>query len=262
MKQQPQVDIGLLLIKLFWVSISVIIAILFWRFILQPMIKMLFNKSAYQEELLTSLRFLVTIAISYFIITEIIRPSQNLQVILISTACLGFALASRDLLRDIISGLGLLLSHRINKGDRININEISGELINLGLRTSVIKTQTGTMYIIPNHELTKNIIPQKSPDDLIESVDVLFYLPNKVDLIKVKEIAHRTASLSRFIYLNKPINLKLTNEYNDGESIIKLKLSAFVLNSQYKDQFISDTTESVLKELTEHGIIELVGIRN
>lgn len=261
MRQQPQVDIGLLLIKLFWISISIILSILFWRYLLQPLVKMLFNKSAYQEELVTALKFLVTIATAYLIVTEIIKPSRNLQMVLIGTVCLGFALAARDFLRDIVSGLGMLFSQRLKMGDRISINEISGELINLGLKTSVIQTNTGTMYIIPNNTLTQNVIPKKSPDDLIESVDVLFYLPNNVDLIKVKEIAHRTASLSRFIYLNKPINLKLTNEYHDGQSIIKLKLSAFVMNSEYADLFISDTTESVVKELIEHGLMEPIGNR-
>ena len=261
MRQQPQVDIGLLLIKLFWISISIIVSILFWRYLLQPLVKMVFNKSAYQEELVAALKFLVTIATAYLIVTEIIKPSRNLQMVLIGTVCLGFALAARDFLRDIVSGLGMLFSHRLKKGDRISINEISGELINLGLKTSVLQTHTGTMYIIPNNTLTQNVIPKKSPDDLIESVDVLFYLPNNVDLIKVKEIAHRTASLSRFIYLNKPINLKLTNEYHNGQSIINLKLSAFVLNSEYADQFISDTTESVLNELIEHGLMEPIGNR-
>jgi MscS family membrane protein len=258
MRQQPQVDIGLLVIKLFWISISIILSILFWRYLLQPFVKMVFNKSTYQEELVTALKFLVIIATAYLIISEIINPSQNLYLILIGTACLGFALAARDFLRDIVSGLGLLFSHRLKKGDLISINEISGELINLGLKTSVIKTQTGAVYIIPNNTLTQNVIARRTPDDLIESVDVLFYLPNNVNLIKVKEIAHRTASLSRFIYLNKPIYLKLTNEYNEGQSIIKLKLSAFVLNSDYAEQFISDTTESVLKELMEHGLMEPV----
>ena len=254
-EQKPDINISLILIKIFWIFITIFISVLLWRYVLRPVVKMVFSRSEYQDEILTALKFLITLCISYLILMEIISPTKNIQVIIIATACLGFALAAREYLRDIISGIVLLFNHYIKRGDKIKIEDMSGELINIGLKSSVLKTQNDTNYIIPNHILTQNIIRRKTPEDVIEPVNVFFYLPSYIDIIKVKEITHRVASLSQFVYLNKPINLTLTNEYHNGRSILKLQLTAFVLNAKYSDQFISDTTENVITVLLQNKLI-------
>ncbi len=254
-EQKPQINLSLVVIKLFWIFVTVIISVLFWRYLLQPVIKMTFNQSKYQDDILTALKFIISICVLYLVVIEILAPTRNLQIIIIAAVALGFALAGREYLRDIISGIGLLLNRNIRCGDKIKINGISGELVEIGIKSSVLKSQNGSAYIIPNFELTQNIIPKKTPEELIEQVDVYFYLPNDIDMIKAKEITHRAASLSRFVYLNKPINLKLTNEYKSGRSILKLHLTAYVLNAEYSDQFISDTTENVMTELMNNDLI-------
>ena len=254
-EQKPHINISLVFIKIFWIIFTIFISVFVWRYLLRPVVKMIFNRSEYQNEILTALKFIITLSISYLILIEIISPTRNIQVIIVAATSLGFALAAREYLRDIISGIILLFNYYIKRGDQIKIKDMSGELINIGLTSSVLKTQNGTNFIIPNHVLTQNIIPRKTPEDLIEPANVFFYLPSDIDIIKVKEITHRVASLSRFVYLNKPINLTLTNEYHSGRSILKLHLTAFVLNTKYSDQFISDTTESVITELRQNKLI-------
>jgi len=99
------------------------------------------------------------------------------------------------------------------------------------------------------------VVQKQAATDSIAPVDVMFYLPPDIDIVKVKEIAHRAASLSRFVYLNKSIAVNISNEFADGRSLIKLTVSAYVLNIDYVKQFRSDITENVFSEIVNKEIL-------
>ena len=99
---------------------------------------------------------------------------------------------------------------------------------------------------------TKSISYSK---ELYSQVTTEFFLPSKIDLIKVKSIADRAALTSRYIYLNKPIETTIKNEIHQNQSIIKLILKAYVLNKKYESHFSSELTEIIMDELIRQKII-------
>lgn len=61
-----------------------------------------------------------------------------------------FGLASQDVLRDIISGISILGEERFRIGDFIETAGLKGTVENIKLRSTLLRTESGELVIIPN----------------------------------------------------------------------------------------------------------------
>ena len=80
---------------------------------------------------------------------------------------LAFSLAARDTISDAISGFIILIDQPFRIGDRVEIQDIDtwGDVVNIGLRTTHIRTMDNRMVIIPNSIIGSNqIINYTYPD--------------------------------------------------------------------------------------------------
>ena len=70
-------------------------------------------------------------------------------------------LAIKDFIPNLISGLMLHQKRNLKPGDRIIINNVEGEIINVTLIETKIRTRSGDIVYIPNSILTKNVVIKK-----------------------------------------------------------------------------------------------------
>jgi small-conductance mechanosensitive channel len=80
---------------------------------------------------------------------------------------LAFSLAARDTIADAISGFIILLDRPFRIGDRIEIQGANtwGDVMNIGIRTTSIRTRDNRMVIVPNSVIGKNqVINYTYPD--------------------------------------------------------------------------------------------------
>ncbi|HEY9204163.1 MAG TPA: mechanosensitive ion channel family protein, partial [Sulfurimonas sp.] len=80
-------------------------------------------------------------------------------------------------------------------------------------------------------------------------------LPVDAPTDKIRKIAIEAAQISRYIYLNKPIEVLFTNKIYQRKSFLDMELKAYVMDIRYEFKFKSDMTEIVIKELLSQGII-------
>jgi hypothetical protein len=100
----------------------------------------------------------------------------------------------------------------------------------------------------------KKSVTNRNAGASICQVNTNFYLPLDIDIEEAKKVAHRAASVSQYIYLNKPITVTAKNEVHSGRSMINLGLSAFVLDLRYETLFASEMTEILMYEFKKIGI--------
>ena len=62
-------------------------------------------------------------------------------------------IASQNLLKDMVSGISLLVDAKYHVGDCISVVGVTGEITNLGLKTTTIQDRAGIIHIIPNSEI-------------------------------------------------------------------------------------------------------------
>ena len=73
---------------------------------------------------------------------------------------LAIALAAQAALTDTISGFAIMIDRPFSVGDRIEIQELDtwGDVIDIGLRSSRIRTRDNRMVIVPNSVISRSLI--------------------------------------------------------------------------------------------------------
>jgi small-conductance mechanosensitive channel len=130
-----------------------------------------------------------------------------------------------------------------------------GEVMQIGLRTVRIVTPDDSMVSIPNGEMMNKFVSNANSGASNCQVVAEFYLPADIDMAQAKKIAYRTAAVSRYCYLNKPIVIIFRNEVYHGRSMLKMRLKAYVLDIRYEFPFYSEMTETVIKEFLRHDLM-------
>lgn len=80
---------------------------------------------------------------------DLLKPIIGGSVIIAAT----FALAVKEILADAVAGLFLLSDPQFNIGDRVETMKYRGEIINVTLRKTRIKTDDGTIVVLPNGKI-------------------------------------------------------------------------------------------------------------
>lgn len=195
-----------------------------------------------------------TIALA-FIIGGIFAP--DFATIVAFSASIGVAVgfAAQDILKNIFGGVMIIFDQPFKVGDKIEIGNYYGEVIEIGLRSTRIVTADDSMVSVPNSEVMNQSVSNSNTGEPNCQVVAEFYLPMDIDTEKVRKIAIEGAQVSRFIFLDKPIAVLFFQEIKDRKSYLKMRLKAYVIDIRYEFAFKSDMTELVLNALLNEGII-------
>jgi len=81
----------------------------------------------------------------------------NVTPIVASASIIGLAvgLGAQSIVKDMVSGLFLLLEDQFGVGDRINANDISGTVETVGLRVTTLRDDAGVLWYIRNGDIAK-----------------------------------------------------------------------------------------------------------
>ncbi len=191
----------------------------------------------------------------YFIIATILNPPIQTLIAVTASAGIAIGFAAQDILKNIFGGIMILLDRPFQVGDKIQVGSYYGEVVNIGLRTVRITTPDDSLVSIPNSELVNQAVSNANSGESNCQVVAEIYLPPTIDISRTKHIAYRTAAVSRYIYLNKPIVVIFKNEIHQGRSLLKMRLKAYVLDIRYEFPFMSEMTETLMEELLREQII-------
>jgi len=149
----------------------------------------------------------------------------------------------------------ILFDRPFQVGDKIQIGQYYGEVQSIGLRTVRIVTPDDSLVSVPNSEIVNQSVSNANSGESNCQVVAEFYLPPDIDLSLTKLIAYRAAAVSRYVYLNKPISVILKNEIHQGRSLFKMRVKAYVFDIRFEFPFMSEMTETIIKELLSAKII-------
>ncbi|HEY1421526.1 MAG TPA: mechanosensitive ion channel domain-containing protein, partial [Candidatus Dormibacteraeota bacterium] len=94
------------------------------------------------------------IAIGVIVAVGVAFSSQNLTLAGILLATIVASFGVQDLLKDYVSGYYVLLERHMRVGDRISLEGAgSGTVLEVKLRVTLLKTESGDLVVVPNSEL-------------------------------------------------------------------------------------------------------------
>jgi len=77
---------------------------------------------------------------------------------------LAVALAAKETLANLFGSLALLMDRTFQVGDMIKQGDVEGEVVNIGLRSTRVRTKEGYIVSIPNQLITNAAVTNMTPD--------------------------------------------------------------------------------------------------
>ena len=194
--------------------------------------------------------------IVYIIVGLIIQPPFETLIALSASLGIAIGLAGQDLIKNIFGGIMILFDRPFQVGDKIQIGDNYGEVISIGLRSTRIVTADDSTVMIPNSDVMNHAVSNSNSGEPNCQVVAEVYLPIDINTVAVRDIALEVARVSKYVYLNKPINVLFFNEIKEKRSFLKMRLKAYVLDIRYEFDFKSEMTELILRELIKNGFLK------
>ncbi len=163
---------------------------------------------------------------------------------------LGFGL--QNVVSNFISGLIIMFERPIKIGDRIVVDEVEGDVVRIGARSTVILTNDNINIIVPNSKfITENVVNWKYND-----ASVRFKIPVGVaygsDVRKVEKILLEVAKADKDV-LEDPAPVVRFMEF--GDSSLNLELRAWSTSAvNRKGRLISALNFAIYDKFREQGI--------
>jgi len=183
----------------------------------------------------------------------------NVMPFIAGAGVLGVAVgfAAKDTLSNLIAGILLIIDRPFEIGDRIEVwsvpsgNASWGDVIEIGLRATRIKTTDNIVVIIPNNEImTRDIVNYTSISTSIR-VRIDIGIAYDADIEKAKALIVRAARSADWI-LTDPAPKVVVRNF--GESSVDLQARVWINNARRRMDTIDYITDTVKTLFDKNGI--------
>jgi len=140
--------------------------------------------NAKSETLSSVLRNFVKYCVGFLAVCEIltlfgVAVGSILTLAGIGSVAIGFG--AQSIVKDVITGIFILMENQYNVGDIVRINGLSGAIESVGIRTTKIRDNNGNLHIMPNSSI--NVVSNLSRDYQRPTVDLEFSSSHSVEKI-------------------------------------------------------------------------------
>ncbi|MFH1573280.1 MAG: mechanosensitive ion channel domain-containing protein [Acidobacteriota bacterium] len=182
----------------------------------------------------------------WVVVVGVFGQSTLLLLLVLVLLALVVGIASQHLLRDVVDGIVVLLERPFRIGDRIRLGPYHGEVAQIGLRSFKLLSPDGSVVVIPNSEAVRQSLANLSSGARETQVAVELLVPRGISVEQAKRIALDAAVVSPYIYVNRPIEVQIDEEYR-GEPLLKVIVKAYVFDGEYERELRSDLVELIRK---------------
>jgi small-conductance mechanosensitive channel len=173
----------------------------------------------------------------------------------VAGVAIGFA--AKDTLSNLIAGVLLIIDRPFEVGDRIEVwnaprnSSTWGDVVDIGIRATKIKTTDNIVIIIPNNQImTRDIINYTANNNRIR-VRVNIGIGYDADVAKAKEIINQVAQSVPWASREPAPKVVVRNF---GESSVMLQLKMWIDNARKRADTIDLVTDQVKELFLEAGV--------
>jgi len=159
------------------------------------------------QTVFTMLRSMVYYVFFFVALIMVLRViGVDFSAILAGAGVIGLAVGfgAQTMVRDFLSGFFLLFEDSVNVGDFITMGDISGTVEFIGVRRTLVRAFDGTLYTIPNGELTRFGNKNRDYMQAIVSVELAYEQDAEKGLAVAQKVADDWYSQRQDIALQRP----------------------------------------------------------
>lgn len=95
-------------------------------------------------------RAMIALIVVYMIGENVFNIHMDAIVQTLGITSLVVSLGMQDLIKNLVAGVQILMSHLFTVGDQIEINGIRGEVVDVNWRQTTLRDKDGDMHVVPN----------------------------------------------------------------------------------------------------------------
>ena len=168
---------------------------------------------------------------------------------------LALSLGARELVTDLLGGIAILIDRPFNIGDRIEIEAIStwGDVMDIGLRTTRIRTRDNRMVIVPNSNIAYHQVVNYSYPDPTYRYQTHVGIAYGTDVESARRIIINTVQQLDEVLSDRPVEA-LYVEMGDSAMIFRVR---WWMNSYVDTRRILDKVHSGVQAALDAAEIEM-----
>lgn len=179
-----------------------------------------------------------------------LSAAQLLAVSGLLGAAIGFGL--QDVAASLLGGLVIVAERPYRVGDKVTIGEHYGEVVDIGLRATTIRTPDDTAVVVPNDALfSSNIANANAGDPEMLVVTEVAVAPD-ADLETAQGIVNDALVTSPYVYVDDDHPVTVLIEDEGYHRTIRGK--GYVADLRDENAYASDVTRRSLAAFEERGV--------
>lgn len=236
---------------------SIVAAALLLRFVRsigENLSSVFIERRMFIHKIVTFLQFGIYLVTGFSVIFLSFKVSAQLLAIIGGTIALAVGFALKDVASSIIAGITIMFDRPFQVGDRVLFGDQYGDVTKIGLRSVKLQTLHDSTVTIPNNIFLTNVVSCGNYGVLYMQVVVDFHIGLDQDAALARDLIREATAISRFVYLPNPIVVLVSQVITENYLALRLRLKAYVFDTQYEKKFVSDVTMRVMEAFRLHRI--------
>jgi small-conductance mechanosensitive channel len=148
------------------------------------------------------------VTISLILLLSLYNINVNALIAALGIGGLAISLGAQDTLSNIISGVMIMLDQPFRVGDRIEIQGLGtwGDVVDIGLRSTRIRTRDNRLVIVPNNSISSDQIVNYTYPDTQYRIQIEIGVGYGQDIEKVRQIIIDTVRQVAGVLPDKPVD--------------------------------------------------------
>ena len=206
------------------------------------------------QKIATFLRFGIYVGALILCTLLSFHISNEVLAILGGTAAVAMGFAMKDLVASVVAGVMIMMDRPFQVGDRVSFGGQYGDITVIGIRSVRMVTLDDNVVTIPNNKFLTDITSCGNYGALDMQVVMDFHIGVDQDVHVARRIVQEAGVSSRYVFLPKPVVVLVSQEIIENYVALRVRLKAYVLDTQYEKAFVSDVTLRVLEAFRDKDI--------
>jgi potassium efflux system protein len=193
----------------------------------------------------------VVLALGFLLAVGAAGVNMGQIALLASALSVGIGFGLQNVVNNFVSGLILIFERPIRIGDTVQLGDLVGEVRQIGIRASTMRTAQGAEVILPNAELISNRVVNWTLSDLRRRIEIPVGVAYGSDPDRVMElITSAVAEIDDIESFPAPVCIFI----GFGQSSLDFELRAWVRRSDDWPSVRSTALVALCRKLSEAGI--------
>ena len=210
------------------------------------------NLTATNKHLLRSTVYLTILVAGIYTSLSFLRVDLSIFLVPLGALSIGLGLGLQTLASNYIAGLVLMMEGTIRDGDVIEVDDIRGTVIEIGLRTTIVQTFSNTEVIVPNSLMVSQRLDNWTKSDRVLRIESHIGVAYGSNISKVHEIL-----LSNIVgheaVIPDPEPRTFLVEFAD--SALLFRIQYWIDDPTQRLSSLSEILEGIYQDMNEQGIV-------